>query len=177
MQLYLLKYIIKYLSSLFLHKKVLWSIWRTCRNIPPREEKDGKAPNWSTSPPNYPSNETGWIYSLNTGAITDTYDCYWLLYSNNLNGNFLFQYSRTQGQMPAPETFNSVTVFLCDVVSFTLLSSESTAHQVVELLNNLYNMFDERLDLYDVYKVMSFRLSDEVSFRCDSFTISCYRNI
>ena len=59
--------------------------------------------------------------------------------------------------MPAPETFNSVTVFLCDVVSFTALSSESTAHQVVELLNNLYNMFDERLDLYDVYKV-SFKI-------------------
>ena len=76
--------------------------------------------------------------------------------------------------MPAPETFNSVTVFLCDVVSFTLLSSESTAHQVVELLNNLYNMFDERLDLYDVYKVMSFRKGEVVSLRV--FTISCYRN-
>lgn len=58
-----------------------------------------------------------------------------------------------RGEIPAPESFDCVSVFLCDIVAFTILSSESTAHQVVDMLNTLYNMFDERIDSYDVYKV------------------------
>ena len=58
-----------------------------------------------------------------------------------------------QGQIPDPENYEGVTIFLCDIVSFTTLSSESTANQIVEMLNNLYNMFDERIDSYNVYKV------------------------
>ena len=59
-----------------------------------------------------------------------------------------------QGSIPKPENFKSVTIFLCDIVSFTTLSVESTANQIVEMLNNLYNLFDERIDNFDVYKVM-----------------------
>jgi len=58
-----------------------------------------------------------------------------------------------KGQIPPPESFESVTVFLCDIVGFTNLSSESTAHQIVDMLNSLYNLYDNRIDNYDVYKV------------------------
>ena len=60
-----------------------------------------------------------------------------------------------QGNIPKPESFKSVTIFLCDIVSFTNLSVESTANQIVDMLNDLYKLFDERIDNYDVYKVSS----------------------
>ena len=34
-----------------------------------------------------------------------------------------------KGKIPEPESFNSVSIFLCDIVGFTSLASESTAHQ------------------------------------------------
>ena len=58
-----------------------------------------------------------------------------------------------QGTIPTPENFKCVTIFLCDIVSFTTLSVESTANQIVDMLNDLYNLFDDRIDNYDVYKV------------------------
>ena len=36
-----------------------------------------------------------------------------------------------KGKIPEPESFNSVSIFLCDIVGFTSLASESTAHQVL----------------------------------------------
>ncbi|XP_023333523.1 uncharacterized protein LOC111705255 isoform X2 [Eurytemora carolleeae] len=58
-----------------------------------------------------------------------------------------------RGQVPRPVQFQSTTVFFCDIVSFTKIAGESTAHQIIEFLNDLYNLFDERIDNYDVYKV------------------------
>ena len=58
-----------------------------------------------------------------------------------------------RGHIPQPETFESASVFLCDIVGFTQLSSESTAFQIVTLLNALYNLYDNRIEDYDVYKV------------------------
>ncbi len=64
-----------------------------------------------------------------------------------------------KGKAPQPETFENVSIFLCDIVGFTNLTAESTAQQTVEMLNSLYNLFDTRIENYDVYKVCMVTIS------------------
>ena len=60
---------------------------------------------------------------------------------------------RTQCNYRESDFFKSATIMFADIFGFGQISNELSPTDLVSFLNMLYNVIDERISDYDVYKV------------------------
>ncbi len=58
-----------------------------------------------------------------------------------------------RGIVVDPEVFDCVTIFFSDIVGFTKISSAAEPIQIIQMLNEMYTLFDDTTQAFDVYKV------------------------
>ncbi len=59
----------------------------------------------------------------------------------------------TQGKLVKPEFYECVTLFFSDIVGFTAVCTGLTPLEVVHMLNEMYTLFDDISQTFEVYKV------------------------
>ena len=57
------------------------------------------------------------------------------------------------GESITPERFDSVTVMFTEICHFSGISRRASAHELVNVLNDVFTTFDELIDKWSVYKV------------------------
>ena len=62
------------------------------------------------------------------------------------------------------EKFENATILFTDIVTFTNIASACSPMDIVNLLNELYNRFDQKTNDYEVYKVCLLNISLLIAF-------------
>lgn len=61
------------------------------------------------------------------------------------------------GEKAKAENFEQVSMMHCDIQEYADLAAESTALQMVDLINDITDFYDSIIRKYDAYKIDTFR--------------------